>query len=462
MIVDIEQTPGMLNISTINKNGQIEYVNIKIPPHEQFNWEYANPGQKCDKDFKSWDDKPVYKKKSYWINKWRIEELLHNQPKVIRDKLYTLNIPKMFFCDIETEVTSDGFPYPEQAKNKITAIAFAYDDKVMGLGTKPLNGEQIKRIENKINNHFKDYGSISFNYIYFESEYDMLYTFLSKYIHSMPLITGWNIVKFDWLYIYNRAVKLNIDPNIASVSKNMVTKNNLPQHRILVDYLEIYKKWDRTVAVKENNSLDFVSSSVLGLQKIKYPGTLQDLYEQDFEEYIFYNAVDTRLVQLIHDKIQTMHTFLTLTNITGVEYSKTMSPIWMTETVIAHEFYERRKVFPNVKNNNKREKYEGAFVFDPKAGLYENVGALDFASLYPSIMRQWNISPETYIKNTDEKITDPKYIQTSTGAVFKNDEDSVFRKVLANYYGQRKSAKNKMQDIEKDIFYLEELLKTKK
>ena len=77
-------------------------------------------------------------------------------------------------------------------------------------------------------------------------------------------------------------------------------------------------------------------------------------------------------------------------------------------------------------------------------------------------MRQWNISPETYIKNTDEKITDPKYIQTSTGAVFKNDEDSVFRKVLANFYGQRKSAKDKMQDIEKDIFYLEELLKTKK
>ncbi len=460
MIVDIEQLEGSLKISVIGEDGNIEFINLRIPEDEKYVWTYTNPSQKAHPNVKSWDGKPVKRTKSRFLNKWRIEEFLSEQPQRIKDKLYTLHQPRMFFCDIEVEVTDDGFPKPELAKNAITAIAFSIGTKVMALGTKELDGKQIKRIENKINEHFKNFYPIEFNYVYFKSEYDMLYSFISKAMAKMPMVTGWNFMGFDWPYIYNRAMQLSIDPAISSHSKKIVGRQNIPMHKLMVDYLPVYKSWDKTVDVKENNSLDFVSKAVLGLNKIKYSGTLQDLYEQDFEEYIFYNAVDTRLVQLIHEKLQTMQTFMTLANITGVEAQKAYSPIWMAESVMAREFFKRGKVFPKTGDDKKRrEPYEGAFVFKPIPGIYEYVGAFDFASLYPSIMRQWNISPESYVMNTTEDVDTEKYIKTSSGAVFTNYEDSVFRTILTNYYGMRKDAKNKMQSLEREIAYLNEYIR---
>ena len=459
MIVDIEQREFLLRISYIGEDGDLLMMDLQIPNDQQFIWVEANPGQKADPSVKSWDGKPVKKKRSKFLNKFRIEEFLMSQPDYIKDRLYALNKPKMFFCDIETEVTDDGFPQPSLAKNAITAIAFCTGTKVVGLGTRPLTAEQIKRIEGKVNKHFDAFYPVEFNYIYFKSEYDMLYSFFGKALHKMPLVTGWNFTGFDWPYMINRCKRLNIDPGICSPSKQLITKKELPLHRIVVDYLGIYKNWDRTIDVKENNSLDFVSKAVLGLNKIKYNGTLQDLYENDFEEYIFYNAVDTLLVQLIHEKLQTMQTFLTLANITKVEIQKAFSPIWMAEGAMIREFYKRGRVFPKLdKNDKKREKYEGAFVFKPIPGIYEWVAAFDFASLYPSIMRQWNISPENYITNTKDEIDKEKYIKTSTGAVFENAEDSVFRTILTDYYGQRKEAKGEMFELEKEIDYLKKYI----
>ena len=464
MIVDIEQKEGSLLISYIGEKGDLRMMDLKVPYEDQYIWVEANPGQKSDPSTKSWNDKPVKKRRSKFLNKYRIEEFLMNQSDYIKERLYALNKPKTFFCDIEVEVTDDGFPHPHLAANAITAIAFCTGTTVIALGTRKLSAEQIKRIEGKINKHFEKFYPIDFNYIYFKSEYDMLYSFLGKAIHKMPLITGWNFTGFDWPYMVNRAKRLSIDPAISSPSLKLITKQNLPQHRMVVDYLQIYKTWDRTVDVKENNSLDFVSKAVLGLNKIKYNGTLQDLYEQDFEEYIFYNAVDTLLVQLIHEKLQTLQTFLTLANITKVEAQKAYSPIWMAESAMIREFYSRGRIFPKTYDENrKREKYEGAFVFKPIPGIYEWVGAFDFASLYPSIMRQWNISPENYMYNIDPTKEnrdgqETGTIMTSTGAVFKDDEDSVFRTILTDYYGQRKKAKGEMFQLEKEIAYLKEYI----
>lgn len=465
MIIDIEQHEAKLKISYIGDEGDLRMMDLAVPNDQQYIWVEANPGQKADPSVKSWDDKPVKKKRSRFLNKFRIEEFLMEQPDYIKERLYALNKPKMFFCDIETEVTDDGFPHPHLAKNAITAIAFCSGTKVIALGTRPLNGKEIKRIEEKINDHFKNFYPVEFNYYAFKSEYDMLYSFFGKAIHKMPLITGWNFMGFDWPYMVNRCKRLGIDPGIASPSRQLIGKQNLPQHRLVLDYLQIYKTWDRKVDVKENNSLDFVSKAVLGVNKIKYSGTLQDLYEQDFELYIFYNAVDTLLVQFIHEKLQTMQTFLTLANITKVETQRAFSPIWMAESAMIKEFYKRGKVFPKVNHGDKkREKYEGAFVFKPIPGIYEWVGAFDFASLYPSIMRQWNISPENYMYNIDptkENRDDQEAgtIMTSTGAVFNDSEDSVFRTVLSDYYGQRKLAKGKMFELEKEIAYLKEYIK---
>jgi DNA polymerase elongation subunit (family B) len=134
----------------------------------------------------------------------------------------------------------------------------------------------------------------------------------------------------------------------------------------------------------------------------------------------------------------------------------------MAESAMTRENYNRGRVFPRTERiTKKREAYEGAFVVDPKTGLYEWVASFDFASLYPSIMRQWNISPESYIKNVvaGEEYDDEKYTKTSSGALFRKDEDSVFRTILADYYGKRKISKRAYMEIEEEIEQLKKYIK---
>jgi DNA polymerase elongation subunit (family B) len=451
----------MLKISYFDENGEIQFAHIQVPDSESYEWTYSKTS-KADPNYESWDGKPVVKNRARYLSKPRIEEILVNQPDYIRDKIYAYNEPKKFFVDIEIK-NDDEWPRPAVARHEITAISFAYKQLLVVLGLKPLAPDQIKNIENLINEYLatKNYDPIEFSYVYYKSEYDMLYTFFNKWIQKMPLITGWNFTSFDWAYMVNRCRKLSIDPAVASPSNKLVGRDELPLHRVVVDYLEIYKKWDRVV-FKENNTLDYVAKQATGLGKIKYNGTLMDLYESDFMKYIYYNAIDSILVRLIDEKIATMDAFLKLGKITKCECIRVFSPISMTEAVLSREYYKRGKVFPlQDKRKPTKVEYEGAFVFEPKKGIYEWVASFDFASLYPSIMRQWNMSPENYLGKTD-KITDAINFEqmvsyAASGAMFSTKEDSAFRVILTNFYGQRKAAKKIMEAVETEIDILKHM-----
>lgn len=461
-MIDIEQVDGSLRISYFNERGEVEISTLQIPADQMFDWEYVQPGEKSFPGVLSWDGKAVRKKRTRYLSKWRIEEFLLSLGPAQTAK-FTQYGPKKFYLDIETFV-GDEWPKPDTAKFPVTAITFCNENKIITLGVNPLTSTQILNIKKRIQEHFKDYikEEIEYNYLRFETEYDMLVSFFYKAIQKMPLITGWNVIGYDWMYLVNRCKRLNIDPSPCSPSHKLTGDAQLPMHKLIVDYLDVYKKWDRVIDIKENNTLDYVAKAALGIQKVKYSGTLQDLYENDFESYIYYNAVDTKLVELIDKKINTLTTFLTLGNITQVEANRAYSPIWMAEAVMTRENYSRRRVFPRTdKATKKREKYEGAFVVDPKMGLYEWVASFDFASLYPSIMRQWNISPESYVKNIDaiDTYDESKYIKTSSGALFKKDEDSVFKTILTDYYGKRKATKKQYMEIEEEIEQLKKQLK---
>jgi DNA polymerase elongation subunit (family B) len=308
-MIDIEQYDGSLKISYFNEAGEIAIDKIDIPSDQMFEWEYVQPGEKSHPGVLSWDNKPVKKKRARYLSKWRIEEFLLGLDSSITDK-FTAHNPKKWFLDIETYV-GDEWPKPETAKTPVTAITFCNGNKIVTLGVNPLTANQILSIKNRIQEHFKDYFTeeIEYNYLKFGTEYDMLVSFFYKAIQKMPLITGWNVIGYDWVYLINRCKRLNIDPSPCSPSHKLVGDQQLPMHRLVVDYLDIYKKWDRVIDVKENNTLDFVAKAALGIQKVKYSGTLQELYENDFESYIFYNAVDTKLVELIDEKLNTLSTF---------------------------------------------------------------------------------------------------------------------------------------------------------
>jgi len=143
----------------------------------------------------------------------------------------------------------------------------------------------------------------------------VLNNFFNKLVPKMPVITGWNFISYDWVFLVARARKIGVDPDVASFTKKMNIPFNfnakgqqnyaeMPAHRVIVDYMELFSKWDTSVKVKESQSLDFVSEKILGLKKVNYEGDLKRLHREDYRKFVYYNAVDSCLVQLIHQKMK--------------------------------------------------------------------------------------------------------------------------------------------------------------
>jgi DNA polymerase elongation subunit (family B) len=457
-MINIEQLEDRLRISHYGKDGKVHIKEIPVPRTEKYKWELSGSERK-DPFFLSWDKKPVKKVRAFWLNRFRIEEYLASLGEEYMKDVYEFNNPEIWFCDIEVEVI-DEFPEAALAKTPVTTVALVNSKgDTFVLGTKPLEPKQIQNIEKRYKDHLKDYDlNPKFEYFYFKSEAEMLATLFGKWFKNAPLITGWNFIHFDWKYLINRCKRLGVDPSTCSHNKTLSGDDQLPIHKIVVDYLDLYKKWDRVVKIKENNKLDTVAQATLGIQKIKYSGSLSDLYNNDFETYVFYNAVDTYLVYLINKKINTMQTFLMLGNVMRVEAQKAYSPIWMTESLMVREFYKRKRVIAEVKKGSKSHAFEGAYVKDPRKGLHRYLATFDFASLYPSTMRQWNISPETFLGKNIEADSTKKIIVTASGAVFDNSDDSVMRTILSDLYKKRRDSKHIASEIEKEVEFLKKAL----
>jgi DNA polymerase elongation subunit (family B) len=462
MIINIEQRQGKLIVSHINKEGKLAYMQLNVPVSHQFSYAYSKYASGSAPGLKSWDGKPVRKVPSGFLTKHRIQEFFMDAGESLTAPLFERNMPQLYSCDIEVDVTDDGFAEAGDARNKINSIGWSHYPEVFVFGLKDLSGDQCNEIEKEINDHVKAIGK-EYKFIYkkYESESDMLYDFLYNYARHAPLITGWHFWNFDWRYIYNRCKRLNLDISWMSPTRQwykhkIMDRNNkvdvfLPQHKLIVDYMEIYKKWDRVIDPKENNSLDFAAEAALGIKKVKYSGTFQDLY-RDFPKHVFYNAIDTILVEEIHNKLKTMETFLGLANINRVEAMNAFSPISMLEATATRYAYKRGLVFPKANFDRAREDYEGAFVFKPIPDLYGWVVSFDYASLYPSIMRQFKISMENFVVKNPEYITKPHEIKCSSGAVFDASIEPLLPEILTDYYAQRKEAQKiaKKAEIEAD------------
>lgn len=227
-------------------------------------------------------------------------------------------------------------------------------------------------------------------------------------------------------------------------------------HVGMLDYLELYRKWDRTIDIKENFTLDSTAEAVVGLKKIKYNGTIQDLYEKEYTKYVYYNAVDTCLVYLIHHKLRTMDIALTIANMCRIGIYKASSPIAITESMICRKFLLQKKVMAKKieDKSDKNTQYTGAYVKPPITGMHKAVACFDFASLYPSIMRQINISPESFFTKVPveeaEKLKTADNIVSVTGAIYKKD-DSILKNILTELYTNRKVYKGKSKEYQIEI-----------
>lgn len=468
-----------LVVSYVNKDGDIK---MKYFPWEQpLRYEVCEHADKNKHPkYKSWDKKAVKQVPSSYPDRYAIYEYLDALPQSEQDIIFEYNEPSIFFIDIEVEVV-DGFPNPQDAPTKIQSLSIVYDDKIILLGLEDMPDDMKERIRVNTNEYFKDYDvDYKLKYIKYDDEFDMLYAFFNKMVGKMSLITGWNFIDFDWTFLINRARKLSktingreyrIDPRASSHTRRLETiwgtEYEVPKHRGVFDYMQLYQALDTSVKVKESSSLDFVSDKVLGLQKIKYTGSLMKLYEDDWEKFMYYNCVDSVLVQLIHQKMNYISVIYAISSLAKIKmvdvYSQmngALASLAITEGVLRRKFRENDNIVlfkDKTKNNSGAQGIAGGWVKEPNKGLNQWVACYDFASLYPTTQRQFFIAPENYKGKQDSKNKDfcistdgdkiaidfDKDVVCVNGTVFKKKKSPTLQ-MLEDVYAERKKYKKVM------------------
>lgn len=484
MLLNITQENNELVISKVNSSKKLELIKFEIPYSQKYEWvlESKNTidGGKPSPLYTCWyNDLPVYRRFSNRLNKFRMYEFILNLNERDRNLIFDYNIPHKLYCDIETEVI-DNFPDHLNPKEKITVVG-CFDEgtrKMTVYGIKKLEKPSEETIRKNIPDYLKEHSQflqdITFDYVYFEEEYSMLDYLFKKVFRHANVITGWNFVDFDWKYLVARARRLKIMPEVCTLNSYLNKKDNTPQHKLVVDYKDICKKWGKIEKEVENFKLETVSSYILNVGKIKNDLPLQRLYEEQYENYVYYNAVDTMLVYLLDCKRKWFLQMFSTAKSEMIETYKAFSPVHIEEILYCRKFYEKNKVLPL--NFNPREsenayllkKYGslvGGYVRDPVKGLFKSLVGNDFASQYPTTMRQFNMSPDSYIGMLDSFELDPNktYHISEAGVVFDADVKSIGKTDIEDKYAKRRYIKDElMEETMNKIYKIKEEMSRRK
>ena len=458
MLLDLVQNGTNLEISYWGDDHKTHIDVIPIQEKDWYTW-LTEPIDKKDEPggtVKNWNKDKVWKHKlnltnpKHVLNRYRMYEIVDNLPEDVKERIFSYNLPEMFFIDIEN-LMQEGKPDPEKADKPITVIGVCCpNDTIMVLSAgKNLNRKQIEDIQKQIDDHFAQVNrKFKFAFRCFNTEYDMLYFFLNKLVPNMAMMTGWNFEEYDWRYIINRAKKLEININISSPTHRMTGQFERPCHVGLIDYLKAYKKW--TWNSNENYKLDYIGEKLCGIKKVQHSESLDDMYMNNFQKYVYYNAIDCGLVKLIHEKCNALTCGITTAWLGHIRAMDCFSTTYIPENLLRQKFAEQGRVLavsPKPKKKGDGEKYEGAFVKQPVPGLHKYCTCNDYASLYPSLMRQFNIGPETLVRmlpENDEELKqqwrDKGYIVCASGAVYEK-EDGNLKKIITDLYFKRKAYK---------------------
>jgi len=299
--------------------------------------------------------------------------------------------------DIEVEMNS-GLPDTDKAENTMTSVAF-HDSATNDYYAYVLSeGEEI-------NKTIKGAKVRSFR-----SEEDMLIAFVNAWEEISPtIITGWNIDFFDVTYLYNRLKRVlgtstanRLSP-IRKVHWNKYRKRYIIAGVSALDYIALFKNF--TYTEYPNYRLDTIAKLELGRGKIEYEGNLDQLFRDDIEKFVEYNLVDVELVVDMDKKLQFIDLARAICHAGHVFYEDFLfSSKWLEGAILT--FLRRsgrvapnkpQRMFKNADGSDGEGKFIGAYVKQPKPGLYKWVYDLDLTSLYPSIIMSINISPETKI-----------------------------------------------------------------
>ena len=348
----------------------------------------------------------IYGDKLIRTTKWdpeNIEELfeadLNPEMRTLIDMYTSSDEPstghRVMFFDIECEMKG-GFPDKNNPLQKITSIA-TYD-KVADTMTVLLWDEHDK---------FQGLQDKSVICKTFPTEYDLLQAFLQLVEEINPtVVSGWNSDMFDIPYLYSRMCVVLGEEMSKTLSPIRIVFHNQNQDvykiagRASLDYLKLYRKF--SMGDRPSYALNAIGELEVGMKKIKYDGTLQDLFETDITKYVEYNVRDVELLKQLDEKLGYIETARAICHKGHIPYENIYTQSQILDGAMLTYLKRRNLVAPSKKlsgiQNYKgagRQRISGAFVKEPQAGLHEWVFDIDATSMYPSIIMSLNISPET-------------------------------------------------------------------
>ena len=375
---------------------------------------------------------------------------------------------RIMFFDIEVEVT-EGFPDVQKAQNPITSIAL-YDSTTEKYFTYVFDPNK------RLKSYTKDDQVVEI----YETEYEMLNQFFQKYLEIRPtIISGWNSEFFDIPYLYNRAVRV-LGPEVANLLSpisQVLYSEYKKKHTIAgvssLDYLQLYRQF--TFTQQSSYRLDYIGEVEVGMKKVDYEGTLNDLYDNDLQTFIDYNIRDVKILVELDKKLDFIEIARGIAHLGHVPYEDiNMSSRWLEGAILVY-LKKIGVVAPNKPPRPRKindDKFTGAYVQEPQSGKHKWVYDLDITSMYPSVIRSLNISPETKIgkvtgwneeefinKNTQKtytminkkgkemgKMTKPELQQyldeadvsiSSNGIIYRTDKQGLIPALLEKWFNER-------------------------
>ena len=362
---------------------------------------------------------------------------------------------KLLLITIDIEVECEnGFPNPRQSIEPLLSITVKNHQTqgiiVWGIGKFTTDRDDV-------------------TYIQCKDETDLLEEFIIFWEQNTPdIVTGWNIDFFDIPYLMNRIKLLFGEKKLKAFSPwgNVSDKEVFMMGRkhqmydilgvATLDYLQLYKKF--TYTNQENYRLDHIAHVELDEQKQENPyETFKEWYTKDYQSFIEYNITDVELVDRLEDKLKLIELLITMAYDCKVNYSDMLGSVKYWDILIYNYLRKKNIIVPQKrKHSSKAERYEGAYVKDPQVGMHNWVVSLDLNSLYPHLIMQFNISPETLIKqvkNVDvDKLLNQK-VDTSflpkdttitpNGAIFRTDKKGFLPELMEKIYNDRVIYKRK-------------------
>ncbi len=369
---------------------------------------------------------------------------------------FDINKIKLVTLDIEV-ASENGFPDVESAAEEVLLIT------IQDYSTKQIRTWGLGPFENKQKNVI---------YRSFKSEFDLLNDFIYWWMEEKNIpevVTGWNSELYDIPYLVRRIDRVLGEKLMKRISPwGLVTEREVfisgRKHISYdvggitqLDYLSLYKKF--TYKAQESYRLDYIASIELGAQKLDHSefDTFKDFYTKGWQKFVEYNIVDVELVDRLEDKMKLIELAITMAYDAKVNYADVFYQVRMWDNIIYNYLKKRNVVIPPKERTEKNDKYAGAYVKEPIPGVYDWIVNFDLNSLYPHLIMQSNISPETLLDERCPNVSVDKilnqqvsleeykdYAVCPNGAMFRKDFRGILPELMEKMYNERVIFKKKM------------------